>query len=216
MRIVSVNVSLPRTVTLNGRRATTGIVKQAVDGPVRLRTLNLDGDGQADLSVHGGPNKAAYVYLVEHYAFWREELPEMTLPFGMFGENFTAEWMCEDAVNIGDRFRAGSAEVVVTEPRLPCHKLAAKFGRHDIIKRFLASGRTGFYLAVAREGAVRSGDPVELIERDRHGVTVADITRLYAHDRANRDLLARAVQVPALPEKWKAHFRKHLQKLAMT
>jgi MOSC domain-containing protein YiiM len=179
-----------------------------------LRTLNLDGDRQADLSVHGGPSKAAYVYLVEHYEFWRSELPDMKLPWGMFGENLTAEWWREDAINIGDRFSIGSAEVMVTEPRLPCYKLAGKFGRRDIIKRFLASGRTGFYLAVVREGMVESGNAVELIERDEHGVTVADITRLYARDRTNRDLLDRAARVPALPESWRAYFRDRIEKLS--
>jgi MOSC domain-containing protein YiiM len=214
MRIVSVNVSLPRDVNWNGKRVTTGIFKEPVGGPVTLRTLNLDGDQQADLSVHGGPSKAVYVYLVEHYEYWRRELPQTTLPWGMFGENLTAEWAREDAVNIGDRFRVGSAEVMVTEPRLPCYKLGLKFGRKDIIKRFLASGRTGFYLAIVREGTVEAGSAIELIERDKHGVTVADITRLYAHDRTNRDLLNRAAQVPALPESWRGYFRDRIAKLS--
>ncbi len=212
MQIVSVNVAQPRTVTSNGRRIRTAIFKQPVEGPVQLRTLNLDGDRQADLRVHGGPSKAAYVYPVEHYAFWRAEFPEMTLPWGMFGENFTAEWMAEDQVNIGDRFRVGSAEVTVTEPRVPCYKLAAKFGRPDIIKRFLASGRTGFYLAVVREGTVQAGDAIALIERDPHGVTVADVTGLYAHGADNREVLARALRVPALPERWKAHLLSRMSR----
>src|ERR1700730_2877559 len=127
MRIVSVNVSLPREVTWKGKRVTTGIFKEPVEGPVMLRTLNLDGDRQADLSVHGGPSKAAYVYLVEHYEYWRSELPQTTLSWGMFGENLTAEWSREDAVNIGDRFRGGSAEVMATEPALPCYKLGVQF-----------------------------------------------------------------------------------------
>jgi MOSC domain-containing protein YiiM len=215
VRIVSVNVSFPREVIWNGKRVTTGIFKEPVQGPVTLRTLNLDGDQQADLSVHGGPSKAAYVYLVEHYEYWRRELPQTKLPWGMFGENLTAEWSREDAVNIGDRFRVGSAEVMVTEPRLPCYKLGIKFGRKDIIERFLASGRTGFYLAIIREGTVEAGDAVELIERDKHGVTVADITRLYAHDRTNRDLLDRAVQTPALPESWRGYFRDRIAKLSV-
>ena len=214
MRIASVNVSLPREVIWRGKRVTTGIFKEPVEGPVTLRTLNLDGDRQADLSVHGGPSNAAYVFLVEHYEHRRRELPKMKLPWGMFGENLTAQWSGEDALNIGDRFRVGSAEVMVTEPRLPCYKLGVKFGREDIIKRFLASGRTGFYVAVVREGKVEAGDAVELIERDRHGVTVADITRLYAHDRNNRDLLDRAVQIPALPESWKGYFRHRIEKLS--
>ena len=214
VRILSINVSLPRTVVWNGRRVATGIFKRPVDGPVPLRAHNLDGDRQADLTVHGGPSKAVYVYPAEHYAFWRGELPEMELPWGMFGENLTAEWWLEDDVCIGDRFRVGSAEVVVTEPRLPCYKLGIRFGRKDIVKRFLASGRTGFYLAVAGESVVERGDAIELIQRDRHAVSVADITRLYAHDRTNRDLLARAVQVPALPESWKAYFRDRLKTLS--
>lgn len=179
-------------------------------------SLNLDGDRQAALSVHGGPSKAAYVYPAEHYEYWRRELPEMTLPWGMFGENLTAEWLREDAINIGDRCRVGSAEVIVTEPRLPCYKLGVKFGRQDIVERFLASGRTGFYLAVVREGLVEAGDAVELIERDPHGVTVADITRLYAHDKTNRNLLARAVQVPALPDRWRAYVHDRIEKLGAT
>jgi MOSC domain-containing protein YiiM len=214
MRIVSVNVSLPREVPWRGKQITTGIFKEPADGPVRLRSLNLDGDRQADLSVHGGPSKAVYVYLVEHYEYWRRELPGMTLRWGMFGENLTAEWLPEDAVNIGDRFRVGSAVVMVTEPRLPCYKLGVKFGRQDIVKRFLASGRTGFYLAVVREGTVAAGDAIELLARDGHGITVADITRLYAHEKSNLEMLARAVQVPALPESWREHFRNRIEQLS--
>jgi MOSC domain-containing protein YiiM len=154
------------------------------------------------------------VYLAEHYEYWRRELPQMQLLWGMFGENLTAEWLREDALNIGDWFRAGSAEVMVTEPRLPWYKLGIKFGREDIIKRFLASGRTGFYVAVVREGTVEAGDAIELIERNTHGVTVADITRLYAHDRNNRDLLDRDVQVPALSESWRGYFGHGVEKLS--
>jgi len=214
MHIASVNVSVPRTVIRDGRRVRTGIFKEPVRGPVMLRTLNLDGDRQADLRVHGGPSKAAYAYPVDHYSYWREELPDRTLAFGMFGENLTGDWPYEDAVYVGDRFRVGSAEVMVTEPRLPCYKLGLKFGRDDIIKRFLASGRTGFYLAVVREGTVEAGDTAELVERDGHGVTIADITRLYAYDRRNQDLLRRAVELPALSEAWRGYFRERLGRLS--
>jgi MOSC domain-containing protein YiiM len=215
MHIASVNVSMPRTVVRRGRRVRTGIFKEPVRGPVMVRTLNLDGDRQADLRVHGGPTKTVYAYPVDHYSFWRDELPDMTFAFGMFGENLTGDWPHEDAVYVGDRFRVGSAEVMVTEPRLPCYKLGLKFGRDDIIKRFLASGRTGFYLAVVREGTVEAGDAVGLIERSEHGVTIADITRLYAYDRENRDLLRRAVDLPALPEAWRRHFRERLDRLSL-
>lgn len=214
MLIVSVNVALPRTVTRNGRRVSTGIFKEPVEGPVMLRTLNLDGDRQADLRVHGGPSKAVYAYPAAHYGFWRQELPEMTLSWGMFGENLTGDWPREDAVNVGDRFRIGSAEVMATEPRLPCYKLGIKFGRTDIIKRFLASGRTGFYLAVVREGLVQAGDAIELVERDEHGVTIADITRLYAHDKHNRDMLRRALALPALSNDWRGYFQERLERLS--
>lgn len=210
MKIVSVNVGRPRLVVWNGQTVSTGIYKTPVAGPVMLRTLNLDGDRQADLTVHGGPTKAAYAYPSEHYSFWREELPGMELPWGMFGENLTVEGLNESAVNIGDRFRLGSAEVTVTEPRMPCLKLGIKFGRMDILKRFLASGRTGFYFSVEREGEVAAGDEVELIERDCNNVTVADITRLYRRDKSDLEMLRRASTLEALPESWRERFRQEL------
>jgi MOSC domain-containing protein YiiM len=214
VRIESVNVSLPRTVTGNGRRVRTGIFKQPVAGPVMLRTLNLDGDRQADLRVHGGPSKAVYAYPADHYVYWHAALPDLSLPWGMFGENLTGDWPHEDTVYVGDRFRIGSAEVMVTEPRLPCYKLGVKFGRPDIMKRFLASGRTGFYLAVVREGVVQTGDEIEPVLRDPHGVTVADITRLYADEKRNRDLLVRALELPALSDDWRGYFQERLERLS--
>jgi len=213
MRLVSVNIGHPREVIYKGKTVTTGIFKEPVEGRIRLRTLNLDGDRQADLSVHGGPSKAVYAYPIEHYAYWRAEFPGMNLPSGMFGENFTTEGLREDSVNIGDRFRIGSAQVMVTEPRLPCYKLAAKFGRDDIIKRFLHSGRTGFYFAVMQEGEVGTGDGIELVSRDEHSITVADITRLYVREKDDVGTLRRAVQVTALPESWRAYFGKRIEKL---
>ena len=212
MRIVSVNVGLPRQVAWRGESVVTGIFKQPVAGRVIMRTLNLDGDRQADLTVHGGPNKAVYAYPAEHYAYWREELPEMTLPWGMFGENLTTQGLLEGEVSIGDRFRLGQVEVVVTEPRMPCYKLGLKFGRDDIIKRFLASRRTGFYFAVVKEGEVGAGDLIQHIGRDPHGVTVRDITDLYANKRGNVELLRRAVQVEALPRSWRTYFQARMRK----
>ena len=177
-----------------------------------LRGLNLDGDRQADLSVHGGPSKAVYAYPAEHYQYWQEQLPGMNLPWGMFGENFTTEGLDEGGVRIGDRFSVGSAVLMVTEPRMPCYKLGIRFGRTDIIKRFLASGRTGFYFAVVQQGEVGAGDAIELIEQDEHNITVADITRLYAHDKADLETMRRALEVRALPESWRGHFRQLLEK----
>ncbi len=212
MKLISINVSRPRIVVWHEQPVSTGIFKQPVDGKVMLRTLNLDGDRQADLTVHGGPTKAVYAYPAEHYDFWRRELPEMTLPWGMFGENFTVEGFEEATLNIGDKFRVGEAEVMVTEPRMPCYKLGIKFGRSDILKRFLQSGRTGFYFSVLKQGMVGAGDEIELIARDTLGVTIADITRLYAHDRKDVESMKRALDVDALPEGWKGYFRGLIEK----
>jgi len=213
LKIISLNVGLPRLVLRGEEPVSTGIFKEPVAGRVMMRTLNLDGDRQADLSVHGGPEKAVYVYPAEHYEFWKRELPEMNLPWGMFGENFTTTGLRETEINIADRFRIGGAEVRVTQPRLPCYKLGIRFGRSDIIKRFLISERTGFYLSVLREGEVGVGDEWELIERDRHDVRVSDLTRLYARDKHNVELMRRAIEVEALPESWREYFRGRLEKL---
>ena len=209
---MSVNVGLPREVDWQGKVVTTGIFKEPFDGPVMMRTLNLDGDAQADLTVHGGASKAVYAYPSEHYGYWRMELPGVDLPWGMFGENFTTEGLLEEAVYIGDKFRIGETEVMVTEPRMPCYKLGIKFGRADIIKRFLASRRTGFYFAVAREGMVSAGDALELIGREQQEISVADITRLYAFEKNDLKSLRRAIEVEALPENWKGYFQHQLDK----
>ena len=212
LRVVSVNVGLPREVVWKGRVVRTGIFKEPVEGRVAVRALNLDGDRQADLAVHGGVSKAIYVYPSEHYAYWREELPGVELPWGMFGENLTTEGLLEGAVAIGDRFRIGSAQVVVTEPRMPCYKLGLRFRRDDVIKRFLASRRTGFYLAVLNEGEVEAGDHMERLSRDPNRVTVADITHLYASKPHDVGLLQRAISVEALPESWRAYFQDWVKK----
>jgi MOSC domain-containing protein YiiM len=213
MKLISVNVGLPRVVMNNGEPVATGIFKDPVEGRVMLRTFNLDGDRQADLSVHGGRSKAVYVYPSEHYDYWKREFPEMKLPWGMFGENFTSTGLFEPELNIGDKYSVGSAVVMVTEPRLPCYKLAIKFGRADIVKRFLASERTGFYLAVLQEGEVGVGDSIELVERNRESVRVTDIASLYTREKNNIGLLRRAVSVEVLPQSWKDYFQKRLDKL---
>lgn len=210
MRIVSLNAGLPRTLLWKGREVTTGIFKEAVKGPVMLRRLNLDGDRQADLTVHGGPTKAVYAYPSEHYDFWRKELPEAELPWGMFGENLTTEGLSESGVCAGERFRIGGAVVMATQPRIPCYKLALKFGRDDIIERFLMSGRSGFYLSVLEEGLVTAGDTIERIHRDENGGTVADLNRLHANGREDIPLMRRAVRVEGLSGGWRNRFLKQL------
>lgn len=212
MKIVSVNVGLPRDVSWRGKLVTTGIFKEPLDGPVMMRKLNLDGDAQADLTVHGGASKAVYAYPSEHYDYWRAELPGVDLPWGMFGENFTTEGLLEEALYIGDKFQISETEIMVTEPRMPCYKLGIKFGRADIIKRFLASRRTGFYFAVVREGMVGAGDAAKLIGREQHEISVADITRLYAFEKDDMKSLRRAIEVEALPVNWKGYFQHQLEK----
>jgi MOSC domain-containing protein YiiM len=208
MKIVSVNVGLPREVIWKGHNVLTGIFKEPVAGAVQVRALNLDGDRQADLTVHGGRDKAVYAYATEHYDYWRNELPDMNLPFGMFGENLTTEGLFETEVNIGDRLRIGSVLFEVTQPRLPCYKLALKFGRDDIIKKFLQSERSGIYFAVIEEGEIKAGDAIEFISRDENNITVTDIARLYTTEKENLDLLRRAIRVEALPESWRDYFLK--------
>ena len=211
MKIVSLNVGRPRLVLRNDEPVSTGIFKEPVTGRVMLRTLNLDGDRQADLTVHGGPQKAVYVYPSEHYPFWKSELPDMDLPWGMFGENFTSEGLNETETHIGDKFRIGSAAVMVTQPRMPCYKLGIRFGRTDIIKRFLVSERSGFYLSVLQEGEVGVGDEFQLIEKNTSGVRVVDVTRLYSSEKDNADLMRRAIATAALPESWREYFQRRIE-----
>jgi MOSC domain-containing protein YiiM len=210
MKLLSVNVGLPREIEWKGKLVRTSIFKTPVQGRVRVGKLNLDGDQQSDLSVHGGIEKAVYAYPSEHYLFWREELAGRDLPWGVFGENFTTEGLLEETVRIGDRFRVGSAEFAVTQPRMPCFKLGIRFNRPDIVKRFLHSSRAGFYFSVLREGEVTAGDSIQLLARDEHGVTVADIVNLYRRDATNQELLRRVSELPSLPKSWRDYFRTRL------
>jgi MOSC domain-containing protein YiiM len=210
MKLISVNAGLPREVTVGDKVVRTSIWKNPVQGRVHVSTLNLDGDQQSDLSVHGGVDKAVYLYPSEHYSYWRAQLPDFDLPWGAFGENFTADGILEDEIKVGDRIRVGSAEFIVTQPRMPCYKLGIRFNRRDMVKRFLESKHTGFYLAVLREGEVEKGDAIEFTEKQESGVTITDIVSLYSTDSENQELLHRATELPALPQNWKDYFRKRL------
>ena len=179
MKLISVQIGRPRKIKWRRKMVTTGIFKEPVAGRLRLRRDNLEGDEQADLRVHGGRDKAIYVYPSEHYAFWRAELVDVPMTYGMFGENFTTEGLDETTVCIGDRFRIGSALVQVTQPRVPCYKLAVRFGRPDMPQRFHASGRCGFYLAVLEEGEVGAGDVWERIGREKNALSVHESYRRY-------------------------------------
>ena len=198
MQIVSVNVGLPREVEWKHRRVLTAIFKDPVQGIIPLRSLNLDGDRQADLTVHGGPDKAVYGYPVEHYEYWRAQLPQMPATLGAFGENLTTRGVLEKDFNIGDQVRIGTALLQVSQPRMPCYKLQVRFDRDDMPKRFALSLRSGFYFSVIEEGEVKAGDAIEIVQRDEHGVSVADVNGMYYARKIDRELMARALQVPAL------------------
>jgi MOSC domain-containing protein YiiM len=208
MRVISVNVGLPRPVPWHNTIVTTGIFKQPATGSVAIHRLNLDGDQQADLSAHGGPNKAVYAYPAVYYERWRTELPDVALPWGMFGENLTVEGPLDDTVHIGDRFRVGSALLAVTQPRLPCYKLGIKFGRDDVVERFLAVGLTGCYFAVVEAGEVAAGDTIELVQRGEHDLTIADVVRLFKDEYADPVALARAAQLQTLSGALRSHFAR--------
>ena len=212
MKLVSLNVARPRLVVYKGQSINTGIFKQPVSGPVQLRTLNLDGDRQADLSVHGGPHKAVYGYPAEHYSFWRDELPGVDLPSGMFGENFTTSGLSEDKLHVGDRFQIGSSILMVRQPRTPCYKLAAKFQRDDVLERFLLSGRSGFYFSVEQEGSVAAEDDFQLLKRNQDGITISEMNRLFVREEYNQELLRKAIHTAALPDDWREYFAERLER----
>jgi len=202
-KLISLQVGMPRSVLHLGEPVSTGIFKVPVAGRVRMRELNLDGDRQADLTVHGGRDKAVYGYPSEHYPFWKEQLPGVDFPWGAFGENLTTEGLLEGDVHIGDRFTIGSAEIVVTQPRLPCFKLNLKFARGDMTKRLLASHFTGFYFRVLREGEVGAGDEIVRIQEDENRVSVLDILRLYLGELDSSELRQRALQGKYLARSWR-------------
>jgi MOSC domain-containing protein YiiM len=214
MKIVSLNIGLPREVQWHGQSVTTGIFKSPTASRIRLRKLNLDGDRQADLTVHGGEHKAVYCYPSEHYAYWKKKLPGRDLPYGAFGENFTTEGMSEETVHIGDRFAINDAEVVVTQPRLPCYKLGIRFQSDEMVKKFLASRRIGFYVAVTQEGEVAAFDEIIPVSQNATGVSIADFLRLFlAKQFTNADTTAihQLFDLPSVPDDWKSYFRDRLQ-----
>jgi MOSC domain-containing protein YiiM len=212
MRIVSINVGRPREVAWNGRTVLTSIWKDPAAGPIRVGALNLAGDEQSDLGVHGGPDKAVYAYPSENYPWWRAELPGVELPWGIFGENLTTEGLSEEAVCIGDRLLAGNAEFEVTQPRMPCFKLGLRFGRTDMVRRFRHSGRNGFYLRVLREGEIRSGDAIHHSAGPGARMSVREIAALYTAQQAAVDVLRRAASLPGLSDVWREEFLKKAER----
>jgi len=216
MKVISVNVGLPRQVSYEKRQVVTSIFKKPVDGMVKVTTLNLEGDAQADLSVHGGFDKAVYSYSEEHYKYWKEVYPTIDMPFGMFGENLTTQGLNEDMVNIGDQYQIGSSRLIVTQPRMPCYKLGIKFGRMDILKKFVNSQRPGIYYKVLEEGELGTGDSIKLLYRDKNNVTINDIVRLYINDYKddeNISKMKRATKIKFLPKPWRIYFGQKIAQL---
>lgn len=211
MKIVSLNVGLPRQVVWHGQPVITGIFKSPTTERIRLRKLNLDGDRQADLTVHGGEHKAVYCYPVEHYDYWRKKLPGRDLPYGSFGENFTTQGLTEENVHLGDRFAINDAEVVVSQPRLPCYKLGVRFGSDEMVKKFLASRRTGFYVAVTREGNVAADDEIVPVVQNVSRISISDFMRLFlakSLNDADRATLQELYELPSVPTDWKHYFHE--------
>jgi MOSC domain-containing protein YiiM len=210
MKLLSINVSPPTEVVHGGEMVTTGIFKRPVEGRVMLGTLNLDGDGQADLVGHGGTYKAAYAYPVENYEYWERELGRTDFAFGQFGENFTVEGMPEGEIHIGDVFRVGGALIEVTQPRVPCYKLGLKMGLRGFEKMFLASCRVGFYLRVLEEGEVGAGDVLVRVRTDPERMTVREMCHLLYFDPENLEGAKKALRIRALSPGWRQSFEDRL------
>jgi MOSC domain-containing protein YiiM len=216
VKLLSVNVALPREVSANGKSVRTGIFKQPTAGRVRLSRLNLAGDAQGDLTVHGGPDKAVYAYSFDHYAYWTQKLGRNDLAPGQFGENFTVEGMTEEEIFLGDVFHVGEALVEVSQPRLPCFKLGLKMGDPKFPKQFLASGRLGFYLRVLEEGAVAAGDEIARVGSDPERLSIRELARLASEEKGNRELAERALRVAALAASWREWLEVRLAETGST
>jgi MOSC domain-containing protein YiiM len=214
MKLLAISVGLPRTIEVDGRSVTTGIFKEPVEGPVHVGSTGVAGDGQADLEAHGGADKAVYVYTIEHYRFWQQALKCSTMPFGQFGENLTVEEMPDDRVHIGDRFRIGQLLVEVTQPRVPCFKLGIRMNRPDFPRRFMHSGRTGFYFRVLEEGELSAGEAIERISMAPIQLTIQESMQALIPGPNQRGVIESALEVDALSQAWRDDLEKRLRKLS--
>lgn len=213
MKLLAISVGLPRVIEADGRTVTTGIFKEPVEGPVHVGVTGVAGDSQADLKAHGGADKAVYVYTIEHYRFWREALGCPIMSYGQFGENLTVEGIQDDQVHIGDRFRIGRLLVEVTQPRVPCFKLGIRMNRPDFPKRFMHSGRTGFYFRVLDEGELSAGDMIERISMDPIELTVQESMQALIPGPSQKDVIRKALRVDALSQGWRDDLEKRLRRL---
>lgn len=210
MKLLSVNIAQPREVEYSGRRVSTGIFKQPVHGALMLHQEGLEGDAQADLSVHGGVDKAAYAYPIEHYAYWQQQLGREAFPHGQFGETLTIEGLLETDVAIGDRLRIGEALLEVSQPRTPCFKLGIKMGRKEFPKEFQDSGRVGFYMRVIEPGHLCAGDAIEVVSRYTPRHTVNELWRWSHLDKDDHSAALAATRLEPLAKSWKEKFAKRL------
>lgn len=212
--IVSVNVGQPREIALRGRVVLTSIFKSPVPGRVAVRGHSVEGDRQADLRVHGGPYKAVYAYASEHYSYWAGELPDADLTWGAFGENLTLAGLTEDDAFIGDQYRAGSAILEVTQPRMPCFKLNLRFDRSDMVRRFWRSGYSGIYFGIVEEGELAADDALALLQRDAQAISVAEVVRLYKGETNDEELFERMLQSP-LRGSWRKEIRERWEETSL-
>jgi MOSC domain-containing protein YiiM len=198
MKIVSVNVGQVRELHWNGHTMKSAIVKEPVSGSVAVRGVNLEGDTQQNRKVHGGPYKAVYGYASEYYTHWKQQLPEVSFPWGAFGENLTTEGLTDETLCIGDQLRIGTVMLQVVQPRMPCSKLQFRFQREDIIGRFIEGRRHGFYFSIVEEGVLQAGDAIEFVHRDPNHVSIADVTAAFYRFDESPELLERIRKLEAL------------------
>ena len=202
MEILSVNVALPQDIAWQGKTVRTSIFKQPITGPVQVLTEHLAGDGQADLRVHGGPDKAVYAYPHEHYAYWRQHLPAELLVPGAFGENLTTHGLLEPEVRVGDCFQIGTAVLLAVQPRQPCLKLGIRLGSPAVVRKFEQARRSGIYFRVRQPGVVQAGDAITLLERSPHAATIQDMVTCLAPGPHNPDVVHALLATPYLSPSW--------------
>ncbi|MCK5709143.1 MAG: MOSC domain-containing protein [Deltaproteobacteria bacterium] len=215
-RLLSVNVSLPKEIIHKGKKISSGIFKEPVKGRIKVNSLNLEGDGQADLLAHGGNFRAVYVYSYDNYAYWEKELNRDDFKYGQFGENFTVEGMSDDEIHVGDRFKIGSALFEVTQPRVPCYKLAIKMGEEGFYNQILSSGRLGFYFRVIEEGDVGAGDIIEKVSEDTQEMTINEVNSLLYFNKDDFNGIEKAIKIKALSPGWKTSFEDRLAKAELS
>src|SRR6266581_1746889 len=206
-RLLSVNVGMPRDVTWRGTTVHTGVWKHPVAGRRMARRLNVDGDGQGDLAGHGGEQRAVFVYQVESYRYWEQQLGRADFGYGQFGENFTVEGLADDQVCIGDRYRIGEAEFEVTQPRVTCYRVGIRMDDPRMPALLVSHHRPGFYFRVLREGLVQAGDEIVKVAAGAQAMTVAEVDALLYLPGHTRERVQRALRIPALPDGWRASFQ---------